>query len=378
MNKNISEHKFFYSDSREMQQIEPDSVQLVVTSPPYPMISMWDECFSEMNPTIKKALEDGAGLLAFNLMHKELFKIWKEVYRVLMPGGYACVNIGDATRTIAKKFQLYPNHTQIISQFIELGFDVLPEIIWRKPTNSPTKFLGSGMLPCGAYVTLEHEYILIFRKHSKRKFDDDTLLRQQSSYFWEERNKWFSDLWELNGVKQAINGKEIRKRTGAFPLEIPMRLIRMFSTKNDTILDPFAGTATTTLAAIISNRNSISFESQVAFKELHNKEILDSNFIVAANSTIQDRIEAHMESIIAMHEKGSIPKYKNAKYGFPVVTKQEVEITFEQINDIKSKRNSSSYIVSYGEYNLDLDKSKKTLVPKTGLKRRMPRLAIIE
>lgn len=361
-----------------MQQIESDSVQLVVTSPPYPMISMWDECFSEMNPAIKKALENSEGLLAYNLMHAELLKVWKEVYRVLMPGGYACINVGDATRTIAKDFQLYPNHTQIISQFIALGFDILPEIIWRKPTNSPTKFLGSGMLPCGAYVTLEHEYILICRKHSKRKFDDDTILRQQSSYFWEERNRWFSDLWELNGVKQAINGKEIRKRTGAFPLEIPMRLIRMFSTKNDTILDPFGGTATTTLAAIISNRNSISYELQGAFKELHSKEFLDSNFIIAANSTIQDRIAAHLEAMDTMREKGSIPKYNNTKYGFPVVTKQEVEITFEQITAIKAKRNNDSYIVSYGEFSFDENRSKQSPIPKTGLKRRLPRLANIE
>jgi modification methylase len=341
------------------------------------MISMWDESFTQMNPAIKNALESENGELAFELMHSELLRVWKEVSRVLIPGGYACINIGDATRTIAKEFRLYPNHSKILEQFMKLGFDILPEIIWRKPTNSPTKFLGSGMLPCGAYVTLEHEYILILRKPTKRKFDDDRLLRQESSYFWEERNKWFSDLWEVNGVKQAINGKEIRKRTAAYPLEIPLRLIRMFSTKNDVILDPFSGTATTALAAIITNRNSVSYERQEAFKELHRKELPDKDFISAVNSTLYDRVTGHIKEINSLISRGIIPKYKSRTFGFPVMTKQEIEIAFEEVNHIMANFRDDSYIVSYKDLQWPEVSTRTGPTAKSTLKRRMPRLSTI-
>lgn len=126
-------------------------------------------------------------------MHQELDKVWKESFRVIKPGGFLCINIGDATRTINGKFTLYNNHSRITKACIDFGFVGLPNIIWRKQTNAPNKFMGSGMLPCGAYVTLEHEWILIFRKGDKRIFKsaNEKLVRMKSSFFWEERNVWF-------------------------------------------------------------------------------------------------------------------------------------------------------------------------------------------
>ena len=105
-------------------------------------------------------MDDGDGNSAFELMHRLFHNMWGEVFRVLKYGGIACINIGDATRTIHKHFRLYLNHARILSKCIELGFSNLPNIIWRKQTNAPNKFMGSGMLPPGAYVTLEHEYVL--------------------------------------------------------------------------------------------------------------------------------------------------------------------------------------------------------------------------
>ena len=166
------------------------------------------------------------------------------MHELLVHGGIACVNIGDATRTINKVFKLYPSHVRIAQSFLDLGFQSLPGILWRKPTNAPNKFMGSGMLPPGAYVTLEHEHILIFRKGNKREFknQDKKQNRQESSYFWEERNKWFSDIWELKGEKQFLKKKENgRMRSGAFPFELVFRLISMFSTNGDVVLDPFLG-----------------------------------------------------------------------------------------------------------------------------------------
>jgi len=189
-------HKVIFNNANNMKDIPSESVDLVITSPPYPMIEMWDKQFSSLNHEIKDALDKENGTEAFNLMHEELNKTWKEVYRVLKIGGFVCINIGDATRKIGNSFQLFSNHSRIIHNFQQLDFSVMPSIIWRKQTNKPNKFMGSGMLPSGAYVTLEHEHILIFRKGNNRKFDNaQKSLRQNSSYFWEERNIWFSDIW---------------------------------------------------------------------------------------------------------------------------------------------------------------------------------------
>ena len=184
MKLETTRHQIIIAAAQKMDLLEDNSIELVLTSPPYPMIEMWDEIMSKQNSQISNALNLKNGMLAFELMHLELDKIWAEVERVLIPGGFACINIGDATRTINDKFVLYPNHTRIISAFQRLGVSNLPNIIWRKQTNAPNKFMGSGMLPSGAYVTLEHEWILIFRKGGKRQFktEDEKLRRRESSF----------------------------------------------------------------------------------------------------------------------------------------------------------------------------------------------------
>jgi len=226
MNLDKTTHEIVIGAAQKMTDIKNNSIGLVVTSPPYPMIEMWDDIMAKQHTDIRNALDRQDGLDAFELMHKELDKVWKETARVLMSGGFACINIGDATRTIGKKFQLYPNHARIISAFHSLGMQSLPNILWRKQTNAPNKFMGSGMLPAGAYVTLEHEWILIFRKEGKRIFKtaEEKLKRKESALFWEERNIWFSDLWQLKGIKQKITKSETRKRSAAYPFEIPYRL----------------------------------------------------------------------------------------------------------------------------------------------------------
>jgi DNA modification methylase len=176
-------HQIIIGAAQKMEQIKSNSIALVVTSPPYPMIAMWDEIMSDQNPKILEAFKNNNGPLAFELMHLELDRVWAEVERVLIPGGFACINIGDATRTINGDFALYPNHSRIITAFQKLGVPNLPNILWRKQTNAPNKFMGSGMLPSGAYVTLEHEWILVFRKGGKRQFntEGEKLRRKESS-----------------------------------------------------------------------------------------------------------------------------------------------------------------------------------------------------
>ena len=179
-----TEHHIIIGNSNDMEALDACSVEMVLTSPPYPMIDIWDEQFSQQNPKIEKFLTDGNGLAAFELMHQELDKTWAEIYRVLIDGGIACINIGDATRKIGNSFQLFSNHARILNKCIDLGFSVLPTILWRKQTNKPNKFMGSGMLPTNAYVTLEHEYILILRKGTNRGFYPEEKLPVQGIASW--------------------------------------------------------------------------------------------------------------------------------------------------------------------------------------------------
>jgi site-specific DNA-methyltransferase (cytosine-N4-specific) len=253
-----------------MPELADGSVQLMVTSPPYPMIQMWDNLFIDADPRIgalwRKLETDGkdeAVAQIYDAMHIYLGEVWRETYRVLVNGGIACINIGDATRTINGKFKLFPNHARILEICEKIGFTTLPYILWKKPTTKPTykgkgAFLGSGFLPPNAYVTLDCEFILIFRKGSLRKFPPNDPQRYDSSFTKPQRDEWFSQIWAVKGTRQTSN--EIVRRTAAYPDEIADRLIKMFSIKGDTVLDPFLGSGTTTRVAMENERNSIGYE----------------------------------------------------------------------------------------------------------------------
>lgn len=319
-----------------MDQIPSKSVDLIVTSPPYPMIEMWDETFSSLNPAIKDALDRSAGMEAYELMHRELDPVWDEVYRVLKEGGLACVNTGDATRTINGDFQLYTNHSRIQSYLQKLGFCSLPAILWRKQTNAPNKFMGSGMLPAGAYVTLEHEYILIARKGSKRAFDkpEEKQARRESAFFWEERNVWFSDIWfDIKGTSQELGNKDTRSKSAAYPFELAYRLINMYAAKGDLVLDPFFGIGTTMAAAMASGRDSIGFEIDSTLKKTI--QSIPEFIVDYSNAHIQNRIERHIFFSAKWIKENGPMKYTNKHYGFPVMTAQEKELILNELIDIK-------------------------------------------
>lgn len=327
-------HTITFENSTNLSNISSNTIDLILTSPPYPVIEMWDEIFSIQNPEIRNALTNNQGLLAFELMHKELDKVWEESFKVLKDGGIACINIGDATRKIGDDFQLFPNHSRILKQCIALGFQVLPSIIWRKPTNAPNKFMGSGMLPPSAYVTLEHEYILILRKNGKRSFKSkqEKEKRRRSAYFWEERNQWFSDVWfDLRGTGQKMEegNVDLRKRSGAFPFELAYRLINMFSIEEATILDPFLGTGTTTLAAMVAGRNSIGFEIDPNFQDMIESRIKEITTI--SQKQINRRLESHLSFIARRTNDNKEMKYLNDHYNFPVVTSQETKLILDEV-----------------------------------------------
>jgi modification methylase len=342
-------HRILFENSSHMETVEPGSVDLVVTSPPYPMIEMWDETFAAQDSEIGEALRAGAGAQAFELMHRQLDPVWDEACRVLRPGGMACINIGDATRTIDGDFFLYSNHSRILNRMSIIALSSLPLILWRKQTNAPNKFMGSGMMPPGAYVTLEHEFILVLRKGSKREFKSvaEKALRRESAYFWEERNAWFSDIWfDLKGTTQNLNNGKMRLRSAAYPFELAYRLINMFSVKGDLVLDPFLGTGTTMFAAMACARSSIGYEKDRGLKD----EILQKMGPVPAfsNQRIQERIKAHIAFAKERKEAKGPLKYMNKNYNFPVVTNQETDLLLNQLISVE-KTGDTAFEVMYSD-----------------------------
>ena len=328
-------HKILFQDSRDLKEIPSESVDLVVTSPPYPMISMWDDIFSNQNSKIQKTLACGDGKQAYALMHEILDTVWDEVFRVLKKGRFACINIGDATRTIKGDFCLYPNHARILTYLLNIGFSALPDILWRKQANTPNKFMGSGMLPAGAYVTLEHEYILIVRKGPKREFktEDEKENRRESGLFWEERNVWYSDIWtDIKGTDQKLPKAMSRLRSAAFPFDLAYRLINMYSVKGDVILDPFLGTGTTTAAAMTSGRNSIGVEIDQSFQQVICP--IAHHVVDFSNSYLSDRLQKHFAFVENRIQNSGPLKYTNKHYDCPVVTSQEQFILLNNLEAV--------------------------------------------
>lgn len=339
----ITTHTVYFRDAADMADLAPKLVNLVVTSPPYPMIEMWDEQFCSSCPEVGQALEAGDGRHAFELMHLCLDRVWSEVDKVLEPSGVVCINMGDATRSVGGTFRLYPNHIRIARFFTERGYDMLPLILWRKTSNKPNKFMGSGMLPPNAYVTLEHEYILIFRKGGNRQFPGDTAIRRQSAYFREERNLWFSDVWsDLKGVPQQLNGGG-RNRSAAYPVELPYRLIQMYSVHGDTVLDPFAGTGTTMLAAMASGRNFVGYEIDRTMEPVIDARV--DRLKEQANLMATERLERHRQTI-SRGTDNKTEHYVSRQYGFPVKTAQETDIVLPLIENV-TRAADGRYQVEY-------------------------------
>ena len=327
-------HKLFpVSSCNTSSYILDKSVNLVVTSPPYPMVEMWNECLAAQSEKVRAALEEQRFEDAFEAMHRVLDRTWEDVDRVLMPGGVVCINIGDATKNCDGQFKLFSNHTRVINKFLAMGYDVLPDIHWRKPTNAPNKFMGSGMYPPCAYVTYEHEYILVLRKGANRQFSNaEKENRHRSAYFWEERNVWFSDLWELPGTAQRMKKDASRARSAAFPFELSYRLVNMYSLKGDLVYDPFAGTGTVARAAMASERNSVGVDIDPAICE---QAVADSIISIdQIREYISQRIKKHSEYIDNLPDDKKENLYSNNYHNFPVKTRQETDIQINMIDDI--------------------------------------------
>lgn len=239
-------HKIIHGDSRQMNLLSDESIHLVITSPPY-----WQLKDYGTNEQIGYHESYESYINNLNL-------VWKECYRVLYPGCRLCINIGDqfARSVYYGRYKIIPIRTEIIKFCEILGFDYMGAIIWQKVTTTNTTggatIMGSFPYPRNGILKINYEFILIFKKQGNPP--KPTKAQKEASILSkEEWNTYFSGHWNFAGVKQDGH-------VAMFPEELPARLIRMFAFVGDTVLDPFLGSGTTSLAARNLQRHSVGYE----------------------------------------------------------------------------------------------------------------------
>lgn len=249
----------YHADSRRMPEIAAESVELEITSPPYWQIKDYESAGQ---------IGHGQSLHAYL---GDLARVWAECFRVTREAGRLCVNIGDqfARASLFGRYSVIPLHAEIISQCVASGFDYLGSIIWRKKTTMNTTggavVMGSYPYPPNGIVEIDFEYILLFKKPGKpRKVPRE--IKQAAALSRDEWKSWFSGHWDVGGARKK--GHE-----APFPIEIPRRLIRMFSFPGDTVLDPFLGTGTTAAAALELGRNALGYEINKSFVSLSQERL---------------------------------------------------------------------------------------------------------
>jgi DNA modification methylase len=251
--------KIIIGDSRKMLEMNDESVDLIITSPPYWHIKDYG---------VPGQIGYGQDLHQYL---KDIYYVWMECFRVLRKGGRFCLNIGDqfARSVIYGRYKIIPIHAEFILQCEKIGFDFMGSIIWQKKTTMNTtggaNVMGSFPYPPNGMIEIDYEFILIFKKPGQsKKVSKD--IKEASRLTKEEWKQYFSGHWYFKGARQI-------EHEAMFPDELPKRLIKMFSFVGDTVLDPFLGSGTTIKVALELNRNGIGYEINKNFLKLIKKKI---------------------------------------------------------------------------------------------------------
>ena len=259
-------HRVHLGDARDLEWIPDESVHLVVTSPPYWTLKKYNDHESQLG-----AVEDYEAFL------DELDGVWGHCSRALAPGGRIVCVVGDVClpRRLAGRHLVMPLHADIQVRMRKIGLDNLTPIHWYKIANAVTEAAGNGAgyygkpYQPGAVVKNDVEYILFFRKGGRYR-SPSPLQKALSMFTREEMQTWFRTVWA------DVPGASTANHPAPYPVELATRLIRMFSFAGDTVLDPFLGTGTTSVAAIETGRNSIGVE-------------IDSTYLEQAAGRIRER-----------------------------------------------------------------------------------------
>lgn len=272
-------HSLNLGDAREMSGLAPASAHLVVTSPPYWTLKEYRDSKGQMGH-----IEDYDEFLA------ELDKVWAHCLRALVPGGRLICVVGDVCLSRRKnngRHTVVPLHASIQEHCRKLGFDNLAPIIWHKISNAVyevengSSFLGKPYEP-NSVIKNDIEFILMERKPGGYR-TPDLPTRVLSVISSENHKQWFQQIWS------GVTGASTRHHPAPYPVELAERLIRMFSFVGDTVLDPFLGTGTTTVAAAKAGRNSIGFEIDEHYFDLMHKRVANETSSLFSRTTIEAR-----------------------------------------------------------------------------------------
>lgn len=257
-------HRLHLGDARDLSWLRDESVHLIVTSPPY-----WTLKEYEKNPDQLGEIEDYESFL------DELDRVWRECARVLVDGGRICCVVGDICipRKARGRHYVMPLHSDIQVRVRRIGLDCLTPILWHKIANGVTEAVGNGSgfygkpYQPGAVVKNDVEYILFFRKAGGYR-SAPPLAKALSMLSKKEMHTWLRSIWT------DVRGASTRAGHPApYPVELAERLIKLFSFAGDTVLDPFLGTGSTSLAAISSGRNSIGNEIEPRYLDIARRRL---------------------------------------------------------------------------------------------------------
>jgi DNA modification methylase len=258
-------HRLYLGDGRRMASVAPESVHLVLTSPPYWTLKEYRDNDSQLGH-----VEDYDEFLC------ELDKVWKHCFKALVPGGRLICVVGDvclSRRENGGRHTVVPLHASIQEHCRKIGFDNLAPIIWHKISNAAYEvdggsgFLGKPYEP-NAVIKNDIEFILMERKPGGYRAPDAPT-KILSLISAENHKKWFQQIWA------GVTGASTKNHPAPYPVELAERLVRMFSFVGDTVLDPFLGTGTTTVAAAKWGRNSVGFEVDSHYFKLAQKRIAE-------------------------------------------------------------------------------------------------------
>ena len=293
MSTNATTHRLIHGDARDLSFLPAESIHLAVTSPPYWNLKRYNEHDDQLGH-----IDDYEQFL------DELEKVWRHLFRVLVPGGRLVCVVGDVcvSRRRFGRHLVFPLHADISVRCRKIGFDNLNPIIWHKIANASyevsngSKFLGKPYEP-NAIIKNDIEYILMQRKPGgyRRPTNEQ---RRESKIEKKDFDQWFQQIWNIPGAST-------RNHPAPFPLELAARLVCMFSFTGDTVLDPFCGSATTLIAAMKNGRNSVGVEIDRHYCRMATKRLKAESYgLFASSELIFEKAEtkAHHQALYVDQE----------------------------------------------------------------------------